>query len=598
MTEKQTEASDLETLSNRMTRLMEKSQKVWAENLDRQRSDAGLMRPDPLHAMPAMNHWWQHMMDHPQQTMQSAMSFWQLQAELWTRTMQQMAGEKPAPLIEVEPGDKRFKDEAWEQNPAFNYLKQSYLLTGKWLNDQLHDADGLSPQDRKKLELITRNYIQALSPTNSLATNPEVMKATIDEKGENLIRGLEHLIRDMERGHGQLLIQQTDLEAFEVGENMAISPGAVVYQNNVMQLVQFSPVTETVHERPLVIISPWINKFYILDLNKKKSMIKWLVEQGHTVFITSWVNPGAEQAHETWESYMTDGVITAIYKALEETGADKANVVGYCIGGTITGCALAHMANKGHDRVASCTFFTAQLDFSDAGELQAFVDDEVLESLEEAADQQGYLAAENMFGAFNALRSNDLIWSFVINNYLLGKENFPFDLLYWNSDSTAMPGQVHVYYLDTFYNKNALAKGELLVDGEALDMKKVKVPCYHVATVEDHIAPADSAYRAAKMMGGRSQKFVLGGSGHIAGVVNHPDLGKYSYWTKAGLKGDTLDGWREDTTMTAGSWWPDWNVWLAKKSPKQVPARVPGATLGAIEPAPGSYVKKRADQRP
>ncbi|MEM7671077.1 MAG: class I poly(R)-hydroxyalkanoic acid synthase, partial [Pseudomonadota bacterium] len=527
--------TDEDTLSDRMTRLLERSQKVWIESLDRRISDIGLMRPDPLHALPAVQQWWQHMIDHPQQTMQSAMSFWTAQAELWTRTMQSMAGENPGPMIESDPGDKRFRDEAWEQNPVFSYLKQSYLLTGKWLKDQLDDAEGLSVQDRKKLELITRNYIEAVSPTNSFATNPEVMKATIDEKGENLIRGLEHLIRDMERGHGHLLIQQTDLEAFKVGENMAISPGQVVYQNNVMQLVQFSPVTETVHERPLVIVSPWINKFYILDLNKKKSMIKWLVEQGHTVFITSWVNPGPEQAAETWESYMTDGVITAVYKAIEETGADKANVVGYCIGGTITGCALAHMANKGHDRIASCTFFTAQLDFSEAGELQAFVDDEVLETLEEAADQQGYLAAENMFGAFNSLRSSDLIWSFVINNYLLGKENFPFDLLYWNSDSTAMPGQVHVFYLDTFYNKNALARGELVIDGEPLDMKKVKVPCYHVATVEDHIAPADSAFRAAKMMGGRSQRFILGGSGHIAGVVNHPDLGKYHYWTKTGL---------------------------------------------------------------
>ncbi|MEM9096954.1 MAG: class I poly(R)-hydroxyalkanoic acid synthase [Pseudomonadota bacterium] len=585
------------TLADRMTKLMERSQKVWAENMDRRLSDIGLMRPDPLHALPAMQHWWQYMADHPQQTMQSAMAYWTAQAELWTRTLQHMAGETPEPVISAEPGDKRFKDAAWDQNPVFSYLKQSYLLTGKWLKDQLDDAQGLTAQEKKKLELITRNYIEAMSPTNNLATNPEVMKATIDEKGENLVRGLEHLIRDMERGHGHLLIQQTDLDAFKVGENMAISPGAVVYQNNVMQLVQFSPTTEKVHERPIVIISPWINKFYILDLNKKKSMIKWLVEQGHTVFITSWVNPGPEQAQETWESYMTDGVITAVYKAIEETGADKANIVGYCIGGTITGCALAHMANKGHDRVASCTFFTAQLDFSDAGELQAFVDDEVLESLDEAVEEQGYLAAENMFGAFNSLRSSDLIWSFVINNYLLGKENFPFDLLYWNSDSTAMPGQVHVYYLDTFYNKNALAKGELLVDGEVLDMSKVKVPCYHVATVEDHIAPAHSAFRAAKMMGGRSQKFILGGSGHIAGVVNHPDLGKYQYWTKTGLKGDTLEEWKDGTEMTPGSWWPDWNKWLAAKSKKMVPPREAGATLGAIEAAPGSYVKKRADQR-
>ena len=582
-------------LADRIANLIERSQKVWAENLDRRVADAGLMRPDPLHALPAMQRWAQYTMDHPHQAMQATMALWSAQAELWTNTMQRLAGEEVDPVIETPRGDKRFKDETWDQNPVFSYLKQSYLLAGNWLHDQLEHAE-LDEADRKKLELITRNYIEAMSPTNTLV-NPEVMKTTIEENGENLIRGLEHLIRDMERGHGHLLIQQTDLEAFEVGKNMALSPGKVVFQNNVMQLIQFSPVTEEVHETPLVIVSPWINKFYILDLNTRKSMIKWLVEQGHTVFITSWVNPGPGQAEETWQSYMEQGAITAIYKALEETGADKANVVGYCIGGTLVGCALAHMANKGHDRVASCTFFTAQLDFSDAGELQAFVDEEVIETLEDAVDQQGFLAAENMFGAFNALRSSDLIWSFVINNYMLGKENFPFDLLYWNSDSTAMPGQVHVYYLDTFYNRNALAKGEMVVDGEVLDMKKVKTPCFHVATIEDHIAPAASAFRAAKMMGGRSQKFILGGSGHIAGVVNHPDLGKYHYTTKTGLKGDTLEDWQKDAKRTEGSWWPEWDKWLAKHSSAKVPAREPGATLGAIEPAPGSYVRVRADQR-
>ncbi|MEM0942313.1 MAG: class I poly(R)-hydroxyalkanoic acid synthase [Pseudomonadota bacterium] len=595
MTQTPVPQNDDDSLAERMTRLMERSQRVWAESLDRRVEDIGLFRPDPLHALPAMQKWMTYTMDHPQQAVEATLALWSAQAELWSRTLQRMAGETPEPLIEPEPGDKRFKDEAWSVNPVYDYLKQSYLLTGRWLRDQLSSTEGLTPQDRKKLELITRNYIEAMSPSNYAGTNPEVVKATLDQKGENLIRGLEHLIRDMERGHGHLLIQQTDLKAFKVGENMALSPGQVVFQNNVMQLIQFSPVTEEVHERPIVIISPWINKFYILDLNMKKSMIKWLVEQGHTVFITSWVNPGPAQANETWQSYMEQGAITAIYKALQETGADKANVVGYCIGGTLVGCALAHMANKGHDRVASCTFFTAQLDFSDAGELQAFVDEEVLEALGEAVDQQGYLAAENMFGAFNALRSSDLIWSFVVNNYLLGKENFPFDLLYWNSDSTAMPGRVHVYYLDTFYNKNALAKGDMVMDGEVLDMKKVKVPCYHVATVEDHIAPAQSAFRAAKMMGGRSQRFILGGSGHIAGVVNHPDLGKYHYWTKTGLKGDNLAEWQEGTTQTQGSWWPDWDKWLAKQSKKKVPAREAGATLGAIEPAPGSFVKVRAD---
>jgi polyhydroxyalkanoate synthase len=361
--------------------------------------------------------------------------------------------------------------------------------------------------------------------------------------------------------------------------------------------LQYSPATEEVHETPLLINPPWINKFYVLDLNEKKSMIKWLVEQGHTVFLVSWVNPRDEHRDETWETYMSDGVLTAIARVLEETGQPAANVVGYCIGGTMLGTVLAWMAAQGDNRVQSATFFTAQLEFSDAGELQAFVDDGVIETVADAAEDHGYLAAENMFGAFNSLRANDLIWSFVVNNYLLGKENFPFDLLYWNSDSTCMPGKVHTFYLDAFYNRNQLAEGKLKLLGEVLDTKEIKVPCYHVATIEDHIAPAPSAYRAAKQIGSRNQKFVLAGSGHIAGVVNPPVLEKYQYWTKAGVKEDDLYAWKKGTKETAGSWWPDWDKWLAKQSKMKVPAREPGTVLGVIEDAPGSYVRDRSDAR-
>ena len=479
----------------------------------------------------------------------------------------------------------------------FDYLKQSYLLTARWLTARLEDTDSLTGQERKKLNLLARNYIEALSPSNFAATNPEVIRTTIDEEGENLLRGLENLTRDLDRGHGSLLIQQTDMSAFKVGENMAMSPGKVVFQNRVMQLLQFSPATDEVHETPILFIPPWINKFYILDLNEKKSMIKWLVEQGHTVFLISWVNPRDEHRDETWETYMADGVLTAIDRVLAESGAKTVNTVGYCIGGTMLGTVLAWMAAQGDDRVQSATFFTAQLEFSDAGELQAFVDDEVIDTVAQATEEHGYLAAENMFGAFNSLRANDLIWSFVVNNYLLGKENFPFDLLYWNSDSTCMPGKVHTFYLDAFYNRNLLAEGKLKLLGEELDAGEIKVPVYHVATIEDHIAPADSAYRAAKLLGSTKQKFVLAGSGHIAGVVNPPVLGKYQYWTKPGIKAGDLESWKDGTKETAGSWWPDWDKWLAKQSKTKVAAREPGAVLGAVEDAPGSYVQDRSDQR-
>ncbi len=589
---------DPDALTERMGRMLERSSHLWAGSLDRSVESAGKrLKPDPLNTAPAMSKVAQNYFDNPQRFMEVATSYWTEQAELWNRMTQRAMGQPTEPMIEPARGDKRFKDAAWDENPYFDFVKQSYLLTGRWLSDRLDEAEGLTPQERKKVNLLARNYIQALSPSNFPGTNPEVIRTTMEEEGENLNRGLENLLRDLDRGHGQLLIRQTDMDAFQVGKNMAVTPGKVVFQNDVFQLIQYEPTTEKVHATPLLIVPPWINKFYILDLNEKKSLIRWLVAQGHTVFIVSWVNPNDEHRENTWETYLTEGALTAVGKVLEETNAKKTNIVGYCIGGTLLGTMLSWMAAEGDDRIASATFFTAQLDFTDAGELQAFVDDEVIDTIAEAAEDHGYLAAENMFGAFNSLRANDLIWSFVVNNYLLGKDNFPFDLLYWNSDSTCMPGKVHTFYLDTFYNKNQFSKGELSLAGHKLDPTAINVPCYHVATIEDHIAPAPSAYRAAKLIGSKAQKFVLAGSGHIAGVVNPPEAEKYQYWTKAGVKEDDLEAWKDGTKETTGSWWPDWDKWLVKQSKSQVKARVPGEVLGTIEDAPGTFVKDRSDAR-
>ena len=589
---------DRAPISERVANMMERSSHLWASSLDRSVDSAGKrLKPDPLNTAPAMSKIAQDYWDHPTKMFEAATAYWQSQAELWQTMTRRAMGEDVAPMIEPGRGDKRFKHEDWSQIPFFDYLKQSYLLTGKWLSDQMSSAEGLTPQEKKKINLLTRNFIEAFSPSNFPGTNPEVIRTTVEEEGENLTRGLEHLLRDLDRGHGNLLIQQTDMDAFQVGENMAVSPGKVIFQNHLIQLVQYAPTTEKVHKTPLLIVPPWINKFYILDLNEQKSMIAWLVAQGHSVFVVSWVNPSDEHRDETWESYMRAGVLTAIDKVLEETGERETNIVGYCIGATMVGTTLAWMAAEGDKRVKSATFFTGQLEFSDAGELQAFVDEEVIDTINQAAEDHGYLAAENMFGAFNSLRSNDLIWSFVVNNYLLGKENFPFDLLYWNSDSTCMPGRVHTYYLDTFYNQNAFAKGVMEMGGHVLDPKAITLPVYHVAAIEDHIAPPDSAYRMAKLIGSKSQTFVLGGSGHIAGVINPPALGKYQYWTKAGVKEADLATWREGAEETPGSWWPHWDNWLAKQSRSKVAARVPGAKLGVIEDAPGSFVKDRSYAR-
>ncbi len=588
---------DVQEISERIARITERSQKVWLNSLERSVSSNASTQPDPLNTFPVMARLAQQWLEHPEKLGEATLAYWTQQAELWTRMMKRsMGAEDTEPLVTPPKGDKRFQDPMWRENPFFDYLKQSYLVTGSWLKERLAEADSLPDADRKKLEFLTRNFIEALAPSNYAGTNPEVLKATVEQKGENLLRGLENLVRDLERGKGQLLIRQTDMDAFKVGENLATAPGKVVYQNEIMQLIQYAPTTEKVYERPLLIVPPWINKYYILDINEKKSMLRWLVGQGHTVFIISWVNPDERQAGETWESYMRKGVLTAIDKVIAETEVAKIDITGYCIGGTMLGTTLAYMAATGDDRVGSATFLTTQLEFTDAGDLQTFVDQGVLDILKEKVEEQGYLDAENMLAAFNSLRSTDLIWGFVVNNYLLGKDNFPFDLLYWNSDSTRMPGKLHLYYLEQFYFRNTLARGELEIDGIPLDLKKVKQPAYHVATREDHIAPSPSAYRAAKLLGGRSQRFVLAGSGHIAGVINPPAAEKYQHWVKDGVREPNLEEWLKGTEEQPGSWWPDWQAWLAKRSRRKVPAREPGQVLGTIEDAPGSYVQVRFDE--
>ncbi|MGF1551657.1 MAG: PHA/PHB synthase family protein [Paracoccaceae bacterium] len=581
-------------IAERLQALTERSQRVWLKSLDRAVDDMATLRPDPLNATPAMARLAYSYAEHPQRMAEAAVSYWSSQADLWLRTWQRAMGGEVAPAVPPRK-DKRFKNEAWEKNPVLDYMKQSYLLTADWMMERVRQADDLSPKDRKKLDLVVRSFIAAHAPNNYPGLNPDVLEATIEEGGQNLLRGLEHLMRDIEQGGGVLRIRQTDLDAFHVGGNLANTPGSVIFENEVMQLIQYAPQTEQVYEKPLLIVPPWINKFYVLDLNEKKSMVRWLTAQGYTVFLISWVNPTEKEAGETWAGYMQKGVLTALDCALAETGAAKANIVGYCIGGTMLGTTLAYMAETDDDRLGSATFFTSQLDFTDSGELGAFVDDEVISHIRSVVKEHGVLSSENMFNAFNCLRSSDLIWSFVVNNYLLGKENFPFDLLYWNSDSTAMPGTVHLFYLDTFYNKNAFARGAVEIDGMRLDPKKIALPCYHVATVEDHIAPAPSAYRAAKLIGSANQKFVLTGSGHIAGVVNPPAAGKYQFWVKPGLEEPDLESWRRDAEETAGSWWPDWDAWLKSRSGKKAAAREPGARLGRIEPAPGRYVRRRAD---
>ncbi len=583
--------------AHNMAEVFDVSSQIWQRFLAAQLQDGAPKHADPLNTWPTFAELTRTMWDNPKQVADKTLELWAEQTALWQASMLKWLGAKDAPtpaLPHMLRPDKRFAHKEWSENALFDYLKQSYLLTSGWIQDTVGSVGEMDPKERKKAAFYTRQFVEAMNPANFFALNPEVLEATVEQKGENLVRGLKMMLEDLERGKGKLLIRQTDMDAFEVGRNTAVSEGAVIWQNDILQLIQYAPLTEKVHAKPVLFIPPWINKFYILDLNPKKSMVKWLVEQGYTVFMISWVNPDERQRDKTWEDYMFEGAAGAIDKALEETGQKSLHVAAYCAGGTLAGTLMAWMGTGRDRRIASTTFFTAQLDFEDAGDLQVFVDEQILEVVGEEMER-GYMPADRMAQAFNMLRSNDLIWSYVVSNYMLGKEPFPFDLLYWNADSTSMPAKVHGTYLENFYVRNALARKALAVRGKPITLADIKGPVYHVAAREDHIAPAASVYRGAREMKGADVRFVLAGSGHIAGVVNPPVLGKYQFWTNPDLTPATLEAWMKGATETPGSWWPDWDAWLAPRSGAMVPARVPGARVGVIEPAPGSYVRVRFD---
>src|SRR6202012_2558316 len=482
--------------------------------------------------------------------------------------------------------DRRFKDAAWQESTLFDYIKQSYLLTARWLQATVKQVDGLDDHTARKIDFYTRQFVDAMAPSNFVLTNPEVLRATIDSGGENLVNGLKHVLEDLERGKGKLMIRMTDFEAFKVGGNIAVTPGKVVYQNDLMQLIQYVPTTEKAHRRPLLIIPPWINKYYILDLRPDNSFVKGAESQGHTVFVISWVNPNEQLARKTFEDYMLEGPLAALDAMEAATGEREANVIGYCLGGTLLASPLAYMAVKGDDRFKRATYFVTMTDFSEAGGRSVFIDEEQLTSLEERMKEHGFLEGSDMATTFNMLRANDLIWSFVVNNYLLGNDPFPFDLLYWNADSTRMPARMHSFYLRKMYQENLLSKpGGIELAGVPIDLRKIKVPAYFLSTREDHIAPWKSTYKGTQSLGG-SKRFVLAASGHIAGVVNPPEGGKYSHWINEALPPDP-DDWFKGATEIAGSWWPDWHRWVSAQAKEHVPARVPGdGKLKPIEDAP------------
>ena len=518
---------------------------------------------------------------------------------LWQHSMLKVMGAQSEPIAAPEKGDKRFKDEQWEEHFLFDFIKQSYLITARHVHDTVCGVEGLDEQTQNKVNFFTRQYIDALAPSNFAMTNPEVFRETVKSHGQNLLKGLNNLLRDVEDGGGQLRVKMTDTSAFELGKNVATTPGKVVFQNDMMQLLQYTPSTDKVLKKPLLIIPPWINKFYILDLREKNSYIKWCIDQGHTVFVISWINPDERQADKTFASYLLEGVIAALDAIEEQTGEKEVNAAGYCLGGTLLATTLAYLAGKRQKRIAAATFFTTMTDFSVPGELGVFIDEQQISSLEKKMFERGYLEGSEMAGTFNMMRANDLIWSFVVNNYLMGRDPFPFDLLYWNSDSTRMPARMHSFYLRSMYMHNKLVQpGGIEIDGVPIDLGKIKVPCYFVSTIEDHIAPWKSTYMGAINFGG-PVRFVLGGSGHIAGIVNPPVANKYGFWVNAAAKlPRDAETWLSKSEQHAGSWWTDWQDWVVTLDGEQTDARDPAkGKLKVLEEAPGSFVKMRADQQ-
>lgn len=585
-------ASDI---TDNITQMMIFGQKLTSDLLF-----SGMRNPtniviDPFNAMQSWFDSVASMIAHPEKILESQVTLWQNYAQLCQNTLARFQGEDTPDVISPARSDRRFRSEVWDEN-IFDFIKQCYLLVGSSVMEAIESTStDLDKRSRDRALFFTKQFIDALSPSNFLMTNPEVLEETFKTGGANLVKGLQNLVRDFERGSGKLAITQTDYGAFTVGKDLATTEGKVIFRNELIELIQYAPRSETVYTQPLLILPPFINKFYILDMRPENSLIKWIVEQGFTTFVVSWRNPTAEHANYSFEDYIRRGLFAALDAIEEATGEKKTSVVGYCIGGTMMTMALSLMKQRGDNRVGNVTYFASQVDFSDAGELSYFVDKEQIENIGNIMRARGgFLEGHEMADTFNMLRANDLIWSFVVNNYLLGKDPFPFDLLYWNSDTTRMPMRLQLDYLEQCYLNNDLANKRMIIEDKIIDPAEIDIPMYIQASKEDHIAPAESVYRGAKLYAGKV-RFMLAGSGHIAGVINHPDNHKYQHWVNKHAQEtetpDTFEQWLEGATEIQGSWWNDWAMWLGERSGQRISARM--VSEEALMNAPGSYVLEK-----
>ncbi len=584
--------SDPEAFAHNLARVVEEAGKAASAYLKpREEGKTQIVSGDDLadviRTMTRVANYW---VAEPQRMLEAQTRLMTTYAGLWTSALQRMMGFASLPFAVPDASDKRFTDPEWSQNQYFDFLKQFYLVTTRWAESMVNDAKSLDDHTRQKAAFYLAQITNALAPSNFVLTNPELLRTTLTENAANLVRGMKMLAEDIKAGNGDLKIRHSDQSKFHLGENIALTPGKVIYQNDLCQLIQYAPATDKVLKRPLLIVPPWINKFYILDLNPEKSFIRWCVEQGHTVFVISWVNPDKRQALKTFENYMREAVLASLDVIEEVTGVDQVNAIGYCVGGTLLSVTLGWMAQHGDKRIRSATLFATQVDFTYAGDLKVFADEEQISALEKEMSVRGYLEGREMQAAFNMLRSNDLIWPYVVGNYFKGKEPPPFDLLYWNADTTRMPAANHSFYLRNCYLDNTLSAGKMEIGSTTIDLSQVEIPIYNLATREDHIAPARSVFYGSSFFGGKVT-FVLTGSGHIAGVVNPPSRNKYQYWTGPAPKGDRYDKWLPKAKEHAGSWWPHWQKWIEAQNDKRVKARPIGKS---IEDAPGSYVRVKS----
>lgn len=585
------QAIDPVVLSHALSDAMERAIPLLQDYMERRGKDVTIQSLDPMiNLQERFTSFMAVLMSNPRRVVELQLDYWNQWANLWQNTFQKLSGEKADDLYKPEPGDRRFRSEEWNENILFDFIKQSYLMTSGWMHRVVISTEGLSPEMKEQIDFYTRQFADAMAPTNFVLTNPDVLRETIRTGGENLVNGLENLLEDMERGHGELKISTTNYEAFIPGKNIAVTKGAVVYQNDLMQLIQYEPTTDKVNKTPLLVVAPWINKYYILDLRPENSLVKWLVDQGHTVFMVSWVNPGAQHANKNFSDYMHDGVLDSLEQVKKITGEKSINVMAYCISGTLLAITLAYMKQKGMvDAVKSVTMLTTLIDFEKAGELKLFTDEKQIEAMEKTMEENGVLSGDYLQKTFALLRANDMIWSFVINNYLMGREPFPFDLLYWNEDTTNMPSAMHSFYMRNMYLENRLIKPEgLEIDRVKIDVHDIDTPAYFLSTREDHIAPWKATYAGYSAFTG-PKKFTLSSSGHVAGIVNHPSAAKYCYWSSS-ENTPSPEKWLEHAAETKGSWWTDWQRWIedyagGKTSPREI--------KDGIEPAPGNYVLKK-----